>query len=57
MTSTDSPLGEIQQTRSLRASVTDALRSAIILGDLEEGTLYSAPARAAPLGVSATPLS
>ena len=56
MTSSDIPLGEIQQHKSLRASVTDALRSAIILGDLEEGRVYSAPALAAPLGVSATPV-
>lgn len=50
------PLGEIQQFKSLRDSVTDALRSAIILGDLDEGQLYSAPALAAALGVSATPV-
>lgn len=56
MTSPDIPLGTIQQVRSLRSSVTDALRTAIILGDLEEGRLYSAPALAEPLGVSATPV-
>lgn len=56
MTTNEIPLGAIEQFRSLRASVTDALRSAIILGDLEEGRLYSAPALAAPLGVSATPV-
>lgn len=56
MTASDIPLGEIQQNRSLRSSVTDALRSAIILGDLVEGTVYSAPALAAPMGVSATPV-
>lgn len=56
MTTSPLPLGEIQQNKSLRASVTDALRSAIILGDLEEGRLYSAPALAAALGVSATPV-
>ncbi|WP_394213817.1 GntR family transcriptional regulator [Brachybacterium vulturis] len=56
MSASEIPLGEIQQYKSLRASVTDALRSAIILGDLEEGQLYSAPALAAPLGVSATPV-
>lgn len=56
MSSSEIPLGEIQQYKSLRASVTDALRTAIILGDLVEGQLYSAPALAAPLGVSATPV-
>ena len=56
MSSTEIPLGTIQQGRSLRSSVTEALRTAIILGDLEEGELYSAPALAAPLGVSATPV-
>lgn len=56
MAPSDIPLVEIQQVRSLRASVTDALRTAIILGDLEEGRLYSAPALAQPLGVSATPV-
>ena len=56
MTASDIPLGEIQQNKSLRSSVTDALRSAIILGDLTEGTVYSAPALAAPMGVSATPV-
>ncbi len=56
MSSTEIPLGAIQQVQSLRSSVTEALRTAIILGDLEEGKLYSAPALAAPLGVSATPV-
>lgn len=56
MSSSDIPLGEIQQYKSLRSSVTDALRTAIIIGDLEEGELYSAPALATPLGVSATPV-
>ncbi|MGC0252321.1 GntR family transcriptional regulator [Pseudactinotalea sp. Z1748] len=52
----DIPLHTIQQYKSLRASVTEALRTAIIVGDLEEGRLYSAPALAEPLGVSATPV-
>lgn len=50
------PLKNIQQLQSLRSSVTEALRTAIIVGDLEEGELYSAPALAEPLGVSATPV-
>ena len=52
----DIPLSTIQRYKSLRATVTDALRTAIIVGDLEEGELYSAPALAEPLGVSATPV-
>ncbi|GAA3060895.1 MULTISPECIES: GntR family transcriptional regulator [Actinomycetes] len=50
------PLSSIHQLQSLRSTVTEALRTAIIVGDLEEGKLYSAPALAEPLGVSATPV-
>lgn len=50
------PLTEIPQAQSLRQSVTEALRTAVIVGDLEEGQLYSAPTLAALLGVSATPV-
>lgn len=50
------PLASIAQLQSLRSTVTEALRTAIIVGDLEEGQLYSAPALAEPLGVSATPV-
>ena len=56
MSASEIPLAPVQQFRSLRSAVTDALRTAIILGDLVEGELYSAPALAAPLGVSATPV-
>ena len=49
-------LSEIAPAQSLRDSVTDALRTAIIVGDLEEGQLYSAPVLAGLLGVSATPV-
>lgn len=52
----DIPLDTIQQYKSLRSTVTEALRTAIIVNDLEEGKLYSAPALAEPLGVSATPV-
>lgn len=52
----DIPLNTIQQHKSLRSTVTEALRTAIIVGDLEEGELYSAPALAELLGVSATPV-
>ncbi|WP_150462693.1 GntR family transcriptional regulator [Nesterenkonia ebinurensis] len=56
MAAHDIPLSTIQQYKSLRSTVTEALRTAIIVGDLEEGELYSAPALAEPLGVSATPV-
>lgn len=49
-------LNHIQPLQSLRTTVTEALRTAVIVGDLEEGQLYSAPALAEPLGVSATPV-
>ncbi|MFJ3312758.1 GntR family transcriptional regulator [Micrococcus endophyticus] len=50
------PLTEISHAPSLRESVTDTLRTAVIVGDLVEGELYSAPTLAAQLGVSATPV-
>lgn len=56
MTAQRIPLANIQPLQSLRSTVTEALRTAIIIGDLEEGQLYSAPALAEPLGVSATPV-
>lgn len=42
--------------RSLRSQVTEALRGALVSGELEPGTLYSAPTLAARFGVSATPV-
>lgn len=56
MAAHDIPLSTIQQYRSLRSTVTEALRTAIVIGDLQEGEVYSAPALAEPLGVSATPV-
>ncbi len=41
---------------SLRERVGQILRSAIILGEMEQGVVYSAPALAASFGVSATPV-
>ncbi|HEY6739871.1 MAG TPA: GntR family transcriptional regulator [Actinopolymorphaceae bacterium] len=41
---------------SLRDSVTRALRAALISGRMRPGTVYSAPALAMQLGVSATPV-
>lgn len=50
------PIAMLGRPHSLRESVTESLRTAIIAGTLKEGTLYSAPALAAALGVSATPV-
>lgn len=41
---------------SLREQVTNALRAAIVSGELEPGEVYSAPALGAKFGVSATPV-
>lgn len=53
---TDLPVAPIRPQVSLRETVTETLRTEIISGNLEEGTLYSAPALASALGVSATPV-
>lgn len=50
------PIAPLGRHYSLRESVTESLRAAIIAGALKEGTLYSAPALAAAFGVSATPV-
>ncbi len=42
--------------RSLRSQVAEALRGALVSGELEPGSVYSAPALAATFGVSATPV-
>ena len=41
---------------NLRDRVSQALRSAIISGEMEPGVVYSAPSLAARFGVSATPV-
>jgi len=41
---------------TVRSQVTEALRDALIAGEMEPGQVYSAPALAAMLGVSATPV-
>jgi DNA-binding GntR family transcriptional regulator len=41
---------------SYRASVADALRAALVAGELRPGEVYSAPSLAARFGVSATPV-
>ncbi|TDT82132.1 DNA-binding GntR family transcriptional regulator [Arthrobacter sp. AG258] len=55
-TNNDLPIAPLNRQYSLRESVTESLRAAIIAGTLKEGTLYSAPALAAAFGVSATPV-
>ncbi|WP_284982514.1 GntR family transcriptional regulator [Arthrobacter sp. efr-133-TYG-118] len=50
------PIARLGQRQSLRESVTESLRAAIISGGLKEGALYSAPTLGAALGVSATPV-
>lgn len=50
------PFQKIDQLKSIRETVTESLRTAIILGDLDEGRVYSAPSLAEALGVSATPV-
>jgi DNA-binding GntR family transcriptional regulator len=50
------PIAPLGRQYSLRESVTESLRAAIIAGTLTEGTLYSAPALATAFGVSATPV-
>jgi DNA-binding GntR family transcriptional regulator len=55
-TNNELPIAPLGRQRSLRESVTESLRAAIIAGTLEEGKLYSAPALGAAFGVSATPV-
>lgn len=49
-------LGSMGSSSSLRTRVTDVLREALIVGELEPGVVYSAPALAQRLAVSATPV-
>lgn len=48
--------GAIAAPEHLRDQVADALRAALIAGELRPGLVYSAPTLAAELGVSATPV-
>ena len=49
-------LGSLAARPSLRSRVVDVLREAMVAGELEPGRIYSAPALAERLGVSATPV-
>ncbi|AXE81000.1 GntR family transcriptional regulator [Streptomyces atratus] len=51
-----STLNVISVQEHLRDQVANALRAALIAGDLRPGMIYSAPALAAEFGVSATPV-
>lgn len=56
MTAAETSIRPLEPRQSLRQTVTERLRAAVISGELVEGELYSAPALAASLGVSATPV-
>lgn len=56
MTLPPSSLTSLPPAQNLRSTVTQALRTAVIVGDLVEEEVYSAPVLAAQLGVSATPV-
>ena len=51
-----STIGPLAKTASLRETVTQILRAAIISGEMPPGEVYSAPALGARFGVSATPV-
>jgi DNA-binding GntR family transcriptional regulator len=44
------------ETQSLREQVAEALRAAVVAGEMQPGTVYSAPSLATRFGVSATPV-
>lgn len=49
-------IGPLPKAASLRESVTQSLRAAIISGEMTPGEIYSAPALGARFGVSPTPV-
>ncbi|MEU8227494.1 GntR family transcriptional regulator [Kribbella sp. NPDC048915] len=55
-TEPSSALTPLGRSLNLRETVVEKLRTAIITGELKEGTVVSAPALGAQLGVSATPV-
>src|ERR1700754_2820324 len=55
MTTSDG-LGNITHRTSLREQVSEALRAALVSGELRAGGVYSAPGLAERFGVSATPV-
>ncbi|MFC8915297.1 GntR family transcriptional regulator [Streptomyces sp. NPDC047821] len=55
-THSEPPAPRLVQRHSVRGQVLDALRTALVSGELVPGEVYSAPALGARLGVSATPV-
>ncbi len=53
---TVTPLARVKRPLNLRETVLEQLRTAIITGELAEGSLVSAPSLGQALGVSATPV-
>ncbi|MCI2421358.1 GntR family transcriptional regulator [Saccharopolyspora sp. K220] len=56
MTKSNIPLGPLHRQTSMRETIIEQLRAAIISGDLDEGVVYSAPALGSAFGVSPTPV-
>ncbi len=49
-------ISSLEERPSLRAEAADALRAALVAGQMRPGVVYSVPALAAQFGVSATPV-
>lgn len=56
VTVTTSRLTTLTKSPNLRETVAQALRAAIVAGEMEPGVVYSAPSLGARFGVSATPV-
>ncbi|WP_042837262.1 GntR family transcriptional regulator, partial [Streptomyces sp. NRRL S-15] len=55
-THSEPPAPRVVQRHSVRGQILDALRAALVGGELAPGQVYSAPALGARFGVSATPV-
>ncbi|RPK89479.1 MULTISPECIES: GntR family transcriptional regulator [Streptomyces] len=55
-THSEPPAPRVVQRHSVRGQILDALRAALVAGELVPGQVYSAPALGARFGVSATPV-
>lgn len=55
-THSEPPAPRVVQRHSVRGQILDALRAALVDGELAPGQVYSAPALGARFGVSATPV-
>ncbi|MFD7433141.1 GntR family transcriptional regulator [Streptomyces sp. NPDC059861] len=55
-THSEAPIRPVVQRASVRGQILDALRAALVSGELRPGEVYSAPALAERFGVSATPV-